>query len=253
MSYRTLLVHLDDHARCAERVDLAVRLAGRFQAHLAGLAAIGTPPMDGGPGMLGVDVLTTALAALRSAADARVQRFRSQCAQRGLHSVEALVDGQDDADAIVQRSGCTDLAIIGQADPDRPHYRDARAAVEHVVLHNPRPTLVVPYAGRFTDAGDIVLVAWDDSRACARAVADAMPVLRQAAKVHLLHRETALAVEDGLVQDRLDAVHQWLMWHGVKADVHVEPSEVDAGNALLSRAADLGADMIVMGAYGRAR
>jgi nucleotide-binding universal stress UspA family protein len=52
---------------------------------------------------------------------------------------------------------------------------------------------------------------------------------------------------------RLESVRQWLAWHGVEAELHREVSEIDVGNALLSRAADLGAGLIVMGAYGHSR
>jgi nucleotide-binding universal stress UspA family protein len=48
-------------------------------------------------------------------------------------------------------------------------------------------------------------------------------------------------------------VQQWLAWHGVDAQVRQVATEIDVGNALLSHAADLGADLIVMGAYGHAR
>jgi nucleotide-binding universal stress UspA family protein len=43
------------------------------------------------------------------------------------------------------------------------------------------------------------------------------------------------------------------MWQGVTADVHVAPGDADIAEAMLSRAADLGADLIVMGAYGHTR
>ena len=52
---------------------------------------------------------------------------------------------------------------------------------------------------------------------------------------------------------RLDALQHWLMWQGVSADVRIETTGVDIADAMLSRAADFGADLIVMGAYGHAR
>ena len=52
---------------------------------------------------------------------------------------------------------------------------------------------------------------------------------------------------------RLDALLKWLLWQGVAAEARVETTEIDIGNAMLSRAADYQADLIVMGAYGHAR
>jgi nucleotide-binding universal stress UspA family protein len=51
----------------------------------------------------------------------------------------------------------------------------------------------------------------------------------------------------------LGAVQRWLAWHGVDAQVRQVTIDRDVGTALLSHAVDLGADLIVMGAYGHAR
>jgi nucleotide-binding universal stress UspA family protein len=46
---------------------------------------------------------------------------------------------------------------------------------------------------------------------------------------------------------------QFLVRHGVKVDVQLQPGTVDAGHALLSAAAGLKADLLVMGGYGHSR
>ena len=45
----------------------------------------------------------------------------------------------------------------------------------------------------------------------------------------------------------------WFERHGIDASVTREPTEIGIGEALLSRCADLGADLLVMGAYGHSR
>ena len=113
--------------------------------------------------------------------------------------------------------------------------------------------LVIPYAGRFEACGRRVLVAWNASRAATRAVNDAMPLLAGAETV------TVLCVDPdedrrahGEVPGMDIAVH--LARHGVKARVETTMSGgIGVGNTLLSRASDIGADLLVMGAYGHAR
>ena len=130
--------------------------------------------------------------------------------------------------------------------------RRAQALVEEVVLYSARPTLILPYAGRFDTVGSNVLVAWDDSREAARALSDALPLLRLAKHVQVLSWNEG-GTDEKALRPRLDALHQWLMRQGVPSDVRVETTDIDIANAMLSRAADLSTDLIVMGAYGHAR
>ncbi len=116
-----------------------------------------------------------------------------------------------------------------------------------------RPVLFVPYAGKFKTIGERILIAWKDSRESARAVADALPLLKDAKKVF------AVAVtpdaEDSLhdlLGDR--QVAAFLHRHEVDATVRrITAQDIDAGELLLSQASDFGADLIVMGAYSRPR
>jgi nucleotide-binding universal stress UspA family protein len=98
-----------------------------------------------------------------------------------------------------------------------------------------------------------VLVAWKETRESARAVADAIPFLERAREVVVV--SISAAGEESVREKLADAdIAGWLARHGVPATVRHEVAEdVDAGSLLLSRAADFGADLIVMGAYSRPR
>ncbi len=120
-------------------------------------------------------------------------------------------------------------------------------------MQSGRPVLVVPRAGTFASVGERVLVAWKESRESARAVADALPFLRKASKVRVV---TVGAGGEEDVREALadKGIAAWLALQGVECDVRREVAEdVDAGNLILSRAADFGADLVVMGAYSRPR
>ena len=113
--------------------------------------------------------------------------------------------------------------------------------------------MIVPYAGRFDTVGSNVLVAWNATREAARAVNDAMPILQKAEKVTVLSINPPSEEAGGPVWPAADiALH--LARHGVKAEASSTVShEIDVGNAILSRAADFGSDLIVMGGYGHSR
>lgn len=255
MSASTFLLHLDDGPACGHRGDIALGLASRHQAHLTALAASGSIPVSAvaGPGLLGVDTLTPALAHLRQLAWRRAEAFREQARAAGLDDVEVQVDEDGDADALVRHSRSCDLLIVGQADPTARNAGPVRRMLEDVVLQSARPVLVIPFAGRFDRVGSDVLVAWNDTREGARAVADALPLLRRAERVRVVRCASPLEEDSEATGQNLLALQGWLARHGVQATVQTIATETDPGNALLSRAAEWGCDLLVMGAYGHAR
>jgi nucleotide-binding universal stress UspA family protein len=255
MNYRSLLVLLDHSAACAARLRLAMRLARERDCHLVGLAPTGLidiPPDTRAATSL-TDYAARAWDALREQAEQAAQRFRDECVAGGVKSFETVVDEADKAASTIRHAHCSDLVVLTQAPPEAADHRLAQALVEEVVLHSARPTLVIPHAGRFEQVGTQVLVAWDDTREAARAVSDALPILCHSSRVQLVQWLPPGASVDPTRHARLDAVQRWLMWHGVASEVGIEITEIGIASAMLSRAADMGADLIVMGAYGHAR
>ena len=191
--------------------------------------------------------------ALSDQGERAARRFRDECRAAGVQSFEAIADESDKAASLVRHARCSDLTVLTQADPNAPGHRLARDLVEQVVLNSARPTLILPCAGAFGIVGTHVMVAWDDSRESTRAVSDALPLLRRARRVHVLGWNERRAGADESLRPRLEGLQGWLMRHGVSAEVHIETTDIDIAAAMLSRAADLGTDLIVMGAYGHVR
>ena len=255
MTYRSLLVLLDQDPLCAARSQAAMRLAKVLDCHLVGVAPTGLIDLPVSPDAAASLAEFAALAwdTLRDQAERAADRFRDECRAAGVKSFEAVVDESDKATSLVRHAHCSDLSVLTQADPAATGHRLAQDLVEQVVLHSARPTLILPYAGRFDTIGSNVMVAWDDSREAARALSDALPLLRLAQRIQVVSWNEAGASDDPTLRPRLDALHQWLMWQGVSADVCSETTGIDIADAMLSRAADLNTDLIVMGAYGHAR
>ena len=255
MTYATVLLHLDAHPRADERIDVAARLARRFEAHLVGVAAADRSLFALGiaTGFAGTHKLAAVVDECRSAALARAQHFVDRIEALEALSYEAVVDDEDDLNALVRRSSCSDLLLVAQPDPAWPDQALARKQLELVVLHSVAPTLVIPHAGEFPEAGSTVLIAWNGSPEAARAVAAAMPFLQRARKVALVRCDSPVEVDRPPLPDELELPRAWLGRHGVRIDAWLEATEIDVGSALLSRVSDFGADLLVMGAWGHPR
>jgi len=189
VTYSTLLLHLDDDTRGAIRLDEAMKLARRFNSRLIGLSCHRPAPWIGvaGSEFMGADPLTTELQLAAHAASSREAAFLRQCDVAGLASFEVATSDDEPARAIGERGFCADLILLGQADPADAGHARQRDIVDRVMEQTAAPVLVLPYAGRFATLGETVLIAWSHSREAARAVADAMPLLKQAHAVHLVN------------------------------------------------------------------
>ena len=257
MTYPTLLLHLDDDKRADARNEQAVDLALRRGSHVDGLSC--RRPVPTGTQLAGamgtaIDPLTRELEEAQREAIERERRFRSLCERRSLPSFETTIDDAEEAGrALVRRAPLNDLLVLGQPDPSDPEASRRREVVEHVVLHSPRPTLLYPYAGRFEELGRTVLIAWDGSHGAARAVSDALPLLKRARDVVVVRFDRAAEFSGAIDQSPLHGLVRWLGRHEVEAQASVRFTDGDVGNALLSYAADVGADLMVMGCWGHAR
>lgn len=254
MTYRSLLVLLDQSHQTAARSQAAIGLAKALDCHLVGIAPMGVSM----PVVEEAAESHSRLAPLgqgtpRDQAERTTERFREECRTAGVKSFEATVDEADMASSLVRHAHCSDLTILTKADPAAPDHLMDQELVEHVVLHSARPTLILPYAARFDTIGTIgtnVMVAWDDSREAARALADALPLLRLAKHVHVVTCKEQGVDTNGLLRVRWDELRQWLVRHDVSAELGIETSDGGVLEAILSHATHLRTDLIVMGAYG---
>jgi nucleotide-binding universal stress UspA family protein len=255
MTYRSLLVYLDQDPHCGTRTRAAMALAKRLDCHLAGVAPTGLIDLPTGLASAAtlIEFAGAAWDTLRSEAERTADGFRDDCRAAGVKSFEAVIDESDKAQSLVRHARCSDLVVLTQADPTAADHRAAQDLVEKVVLYSARPTLIVPCAGHFEAIGRHAMVAWDDSRESARAVSDALPLLRLATRVDVVGWSEAGGPDDKTLRQRLDALLEWLTRHGVSAGSRIETTSSGIADAMLSRAAESGADLIVMGAYGHAR
>jgi nucleotide-binding universal stress UspA family protein len=254
MSYKSICVHLDTSVPARSRLETALQLAQRFHARLTGLFSTYVPPRNAFVVMAGT--------AEYYAEHERQRHERASALERVFHAelARAKVEGQWIAadgyanDVVPPYARLADLVVLGQTNPADPESFVAEQFVERVVLSAGRPVLLVPSMGRFAAPGRHVLVAWDGSREATRAIHDALPFLKQAAKVSLL---TVHSLRDQPPRDRIAGTDVALILarHGVKIEVRELTVEHDTpvGDALLSQVSELDCDMMVMGAYAHSR
>ena len=256
MSYKDLLVVLDSEPAARGRLDLAVALAERFAAHLVGLYPLPTPQRPRELGYYDPALLDPFYENLRERARAAAETVREQfehaASLRGISAEWRLIPGGPEADPALH-ARYADLTILGQLDPDRAETEMLRPRPEQVTLTSGRPILVVPYAGRFEAVGKRVVIAWNSSREAARAVHDAMPLLAAAEAVTVLTIDAREGPQGHGEMPGAD-ISLHLARHGVKVQIERTVSgDLPIGEVLLSRLADLAADLLVMGAYGHSR
>jgi nucleotide-binding universal stress UspA family protein len=254
MDYKTILVHLDAGARRTERLELALALADRYDAHLVGLFALGAMSLPSYVRPDASQLLVAEQARQRADAASRAEaEFRTAAARHGDVKAEWRVSHEDALEAMRVNARYSDLVVVGQRERDTERETGiAPGFVDELVLSCPRPVLVVPYAGHFSGAGKRALVAWNASTEASRAVAGALPLLASADRVNVVVFEPGSPGDHG-EEPGADAA-LYLARHGVKATVsrYLNPS-IDIGSQILTRAADMSVDLIVMGAYGHSR
>jgi len=230
----------------------AISVAEAFGAHVAGVAFSYEPVIP--PTIMG-----TIPAAFvesqrdendRAANDARA-KFDEAARRAGVSSesrtLSASLAGSADRFATIARR--FDLAVVGQAEPERAAPEEL--IVENALFSSGRPVLVVPYIQKAELTLDRVMVCWDASRNAARAIADAMPFLKRARVI-----DVVIVASERIKSDEIPGadIGQHLARHDLKVEVRrIVSPDTDVASTILSHAADTSADFVVMGGYGHSR
>jgi nucleotide-binding universal stress UspA family protein len=252
MAYRTILVHLPDDTRARELMSLGLDFARTFDSHLIAAYVFPayriTPPI---PLPFGSDVAGQIRRAVAEDVDRTRKAFDAATANQPVVCEWRAVTSQrrDACEIVLEHARAADLVIASQADPDW----DLSSILdfpERLMLGAGRPVLVLPRAGKFRMPKRIT-VAWNDRREAARALGDALPLLKTADDVTIVTIEEDAPREGQLPDTEIAAA---LGRHGIKARLVSDVRGHRAvGEAILQQAADHGADLLVMGAYGHSR
>ncbi len=249
---KDVLVNLSAYAKRDAAIDYAVSLAGMFEAHVAGVAfayepVIAASAMGGAP----IDFIDAQRAENRRICEAATKAFNAAASREGV-SAECHIFGLGvaaAADQFGQMARRYDLSVAMQIGGDDDS-AGGEMIIEAALFQSGRPVIVVPYIQKGGVTLDRVMVCWDGGRAAARAIGDAMPILRKAKSVNVVMATGEEGKRDTI--PGADMAHH-LARHGVKVDVQRIVVEGNVHGALLSHAADISADFMVMGGFGHSR
>lgn len=254
MSFKTILVHVDYDRRCSARLDYAAQFALAWGAHLTGVHVV--PPLrvpSYARAELGSDFIVQQEKRMMERSEELSSSFSAAMRRHGLVGHEWRAVHGEPHEVIGVHARYADLIIAGQRDRTDDTATVGGEFPEIVAMTAGRPLIVFPYAGNFAPIAKHIMVCWNASRESTRAVTDALPALQRAEKVTVMS-VNAKSSTLGHGEHPGSDLALYLARHKVKAEVSTQAAvDIDIGDFILSRAADLGADMIVMGAYGHPR
>lgn len=257
MALLDLLLHIDSYPAPMPDalIDESVALAASLGGKLTGLAVEVDIPVHSNrlaDYLIGLSTLgRQEEERCREACKASIAHFTATAKAAGVFQ-EAILDRAhylERAGVVTTRARSRDLCIL-----PRPAGIDRQLDVAQAVVFGcGRPVLIFqPGAlGEVAAWPEVAVVAWDGSRGAARAMADALPLLKRARQVRVL---TVVNEKPGATRDLgVDAVRHLLMH-----DVAAVRDEIDIGGETIGTAMDAylereGARLLVMGAYGHSR
>ncbi len=255
MSYKTILVSLNEVGRVRELTAAAVGLARDLNAHVSGLYVI--PVVQVYPSV-GFEAAPQVFEGNRTFFKDNAQRvkqgFEEAMAREGLPHDFHLIDARTPviADEVIAVGRSSDIIIASATNPEEVTGVE-RDFVEQVVMAAGRPVIVLPCRGETALSLNEIVLGWDGGREAARAAFDALPLLKKASRVRIVRVDPQ---KDPSLKGSVAGADlaETLARHGVKAEAQGFPTDgMDEGQALMRCAEDCGAGLIVMGAYGHSR
>lgn len=254
MTVKDVLVALTSYPEPTpiEVIDDAVSFATFFNAHITAIACEARVEVPGNllGGML-IDVAGMAASEARKSlnnAEDLLAAFgvRAEKAKLLHEKILERCVTYKVSDTLVDCARLRDITIVSVPATDDQWFAEA------VIFGSGKPTLVIPERRRAKMfALTTIVIAWDFSRAAARAVADAMPVLKKAKQVRIVTVVNEKEFRGGHAAEELA---KNLLRHGVDTAIdEVDATKRPVAEVLESYVVSCGADVLVMGAYGHSR
>ena len=254
MEYKNILLHLDHSSGCRNRLETALELARRYDATITGLFVVPNYIVPSYvEAQISVDLITDVTDKAIARATQTLADYHKLADEANANMEAHVLEGQV-IPILREHSKYADLLLLGQDQPDDPD-NTSYGLADALLFEGACACMVVPHSGKVEEPGKRVLVTWNASRESARALREAMPFLSGAESVVVLSTEP-----DGIDTDiarghpHARELARFLESHGIESvssgisDTDMSPSE-----AITGQAADMNADLIVMGAYGHTR
>jgi nucleotide-binding universal stress UspA family protein len=259
---KIILVPLDGSDSSAEALYTALVVAERFNAHIKVVHVAeqsGEPFMFGGlPAAYRKDFAEMSAQATAAVSDAVRAQFNAFVAESGVRKTQKpsaaaqvtaslhLYEG-DAESVLVQESRLVDVIAMMRPRTGKIGGPGVGELHESLMMHSGRPVLIVPPAPEWqAHKVDHAAIGWNDSVEASRALSMTLPWLSQMKKVSVLVSKKREA--------GVEAVTDYLKWHGCKADYHVVVGKgSNVGKKMLDTCATIGAEFLVVGGFSHTR
>jgi nucleotide-binding universal stress UspA family protein len=248
MSYKTILIHLDNARNMDMRIQAAIDVAKAEKAHLVGVApADRTGYFFGNPRSAESTIpIIAERDDLREHAELAAQQFQDRLRDEGEISYEVQVTDEDAYAGIESRVRYCDLVILGQYDPSSSANPMESSLIRDVLLGGGAPVLIVPRDAKAARINGRALIAWNGSAQARRAVHDALPLLQRCEAV-----KVAIFSPTGHAEEPGTQLQNFLARHGISAELITQTATYhDVQQRLLPTVLDTDSDLLVMGGYG---
>ena len=242
---RSILLYANQDPGTVSRVEAALAIAAAFNSHIHCLQV--TPYDD----YVVVDPFGGAYAVAELVADLREREAKNRAEIEGRlaragASWTWISEAGDPRGTALDQMNLVDLAIVS-IGTELEGARRAPAAAR-LATHTNTPILGIPPSGPPIHVGGEAMVAWNGSPESCRALCNAVPLLRIASNVTIVH-----VPENGQGRSAIEAA-EYLGYHDIKAEIRERPrGGQEVHESLRQAAREIGAAYIVMGAYGRPR
>ena len=249
MSYPSVLVFIDSSPASDRRVDFALKFARLHNAHLTALHMSYGPllPFDPYGQMSGVALEW----------ELEVEKKQKESQQSFIQKAKSADINYDwdcyrdtELKQVLARARVADICLVGQMLGDADDNEMNRNFFTQFTVNVGRPVMYIPFDREYAPEFKNIIVAWDGGRESARALTDAMPLLKAARLVSVI---TVTSKSGNADLPDVD-IAAYLARHKVNVDIErVEKITAEAADFMLSRIDLKSADLLVMGAYGHTR
>jgi nucleotide-binding universal stress UspA family protein len=254
MDIKNILIHLDHSSGCSNRLETAFNLAKAFDAHITGLFVVPDYVVPSYvEAQISVDLITDVTEKAMARAEETLASYQKLADDAGVTMESHVLEGQV-IPILREHTKYADLLLLNQDQPDDPDNASYGLA-DALLFEGGCPCMVVPHSGKLKTPGKRVLLTWNASRESAHALREAMPFLTRAETVVVLSSEPDDSdVDMARGHPHAQELSRFLESHGIEAiSSGISDPDMSATDAIIGQAAEMNADLIVMGAYGHAR
>jgi nucleotide-binding universal stress UspA family protein len=254
MTYKTILVHIDESKSSIMRTKIAHQIANMFDSHITGIALTGISRYIFESTDLGVGDpnIILHLAVLRERAEKAIAQFKQFNSSLDVATTECLIANDEANGGLGLRARYSDLIVIGQTNRNEPSPSVLSDFPEFMIVNSGRPILIIPHHGELQSFAERCVIAWDGSREAARAITDAIPLLKRSQFVHVSIVNPDKQSEAHGEEPGAD-IALFLARHGIKVEIATRFGANDIGKSILTTCKELNADLLIMGGYAHSR